>query len=124
MHRFSKTVIAIIGLTLGLGFILLSNPPHTPCTSQLEQLKAKFTPAFVLDTSSRYQKTTGFRKAFLYCIESKSPGGCFNLFHSVERLLSELTSIQANCFEVISGTSEFKEPMWQIINRICVGEKN
>ncbi len=112
MHRFSKTVIAIFGLTIGLGFILLSNPPHTPCASQLEQLKSKYTPAFILDTSSRYQKTTGFRRAFLYCKEANSPGGCFTLFHSVERLLSELTAVQANCFEHVSGISEFRDPMW------------
>lgn len=113
MHRFSKTAIAIFGLTIGLGLILLSNPPHTPCTSQLEQLKTQFTSTFILDTSLRYQKTTGFRKVFLYCKESNSPGGCFNLFHSVEQLLSELSSVQANCFDSISSTLEFREPMWQ-----------
>ena len=112
MRNLSKTMIAALGLVAGLGFILLSNPPHTPCASQVEQLKLKYTSSFVLDSSSRYQRTTGFRKAFLYCMEASSPGGCFSLFHSVEQLLSELTAVQATCFEDVAGISEFEDPMW------------
>ena len=110
--KLSKAAIAIIGLVVGLGFILFTNPPHTPCTSQLDQLKIKYTPSFVLDTTSRYQKTTGFRKSFLDCKNTKNSGGCFAVFRLVEGLYSELAAVQISCFKAVASVSEFRDPMW------------
>ncbi len=102
------------------------NPPHTPCQSQKELFIKKHTPFFILDSSQKFQKQTGFEKAKTLCRHSNSPGGCLELFSQIGELIKDLQGTTSECFKPVISSREFREPLWEtsdLLVRIAWGDK-
>ena len=121
----SKSALVFLGLIGGVFFIFITDPPHTACRSQLDELRSQHTPFFILDASSKFQKKTEYQKSFESCRDNNSPGSCLGLFNGVKNLVSTLETLPGDCSDLCRQKA-FNEPLWETIEimvRIGWGEQ-
>ncbi len=121
----SQSTLVFLGLIGGILFIFITNPPHTICHSQLNELTSQHTPFFILDKTLKFQEKTDYQRSFESCQDSNSPGACLNLFNSVKDLVSTLEALPGDCSN-LCGQKAFNEPLWEtmeIMVRIGWGEQ-
>lgn len=104
--RLSKTTLAILVIGAGIIFIILTDPPHTICDAQKELFIQTQTPFIYLDAKDKTTKTTIFENLTGQCKLANSPGGCYELFARMRRLLEDLDNAPSECNGKIA--TEFK----------------
>ena len=120
-----KEIWIPLGLLGGLVFILILNPLHTVCHSQLEELQRHHTPFFIFESSAKFKEKTEYQQAFEYCQDTNSLGGCTKLFTGINELMNTLTAIPSECVSSLCKRKEFNTPLWEtadLLVRIAWGE--
>ena len=121
----SKEVWIPLGLLGGLVLILILNPLHTVCHSQLEELQRHHTPFFIFEASAKFKEKTEYQQAFETCQGSNSLGGCVKLFDGVSELVNTLNAMPNDCASSLCKRNEFNTPLWdtaELLARIAWGE--
>ena len=121
-----KSVIAFAAIVGGILFIVLSEPPHTICDSQLEIIKEQQKKFLYLDPKSKHIKTTKYENLRDHCKATNNPGGCYELFQEMKTLLHDLSTLSNQCAPEIGGIKEIRKPVWEIAEllvRLAWGEK-
>jgi hypothetical protein len=119
-------VIAIGAIILGFVFIILNDPPKTVCDSQLEVFKdaqGKF--IFPIENKG-VRRQAVIEKEFETCRQSAEPGGCFELFEKLKRLVADLENIPKQCTSSAGGIKEVKRSVLEslrIFTLLAWGEK-
>ncbi|MEM7646707.1 MAG: hypothetical protein AAF203_07355, partial [Pseudomonadota bacterium] len=91
-----KLLLGFVFLTVALLVLILRDPPKTLCDIQMEEVNQRLAKGFFVDTRDGiYQK--GVLQAFQFCLETNSPGGCFDLFNRLEYYEKQIRSIPAQC---------------------------
>lgn len=114
----SQSALVFLGLMGGLIAILIINPLHTACNSQLNELIREHTPFFILDKSVKFQEKTEYQRSFESCQNTNSPGGCLNLFNEVKKLVGALQAVPSDCSSQICRQNAFNQPLWNTIDLI------
>jgi hypothetical protein len=96
-------------LVIGIFLLLIINPPHSVCDSQMEVLKTSQTPFLYLDGKKKYIKTTGFDAAFKNCRNGNSLGACVDLFSNVQKLAQDVEGSNPECVVDLADTREIKK---------------
>lgn len=127
LAQFSKTTIAFCAIVGGILFIVLSDPPHTVCQSQIEVLKESQKHFLYKDPpKSKVIKTTKYTTQYNRCEGSKSPGGCYEFFQSIKVLLDDLQTVPSDCGAAVGEVSEVRKALWstvELLVRLAWGEK-
>ena len=142
--NISSSTLVFLGFIGTILFIFITNPPHTICNSQLNELtnqstpffildknsqlaklRRRSTPFFILDKSSKVQEKTEYKKSFEYCQSNNNPGACLKLFNGVKNLVSTLEVLPRDCLSLCRQKA-FSDPLWEtmeIMVRIGWGEQ-
>ncbi len=126
LRNLPKNVLAILVVTLGTAFIVLSQPPHTVCESQLEQIRESQKAFLFRPAASKVRLTTQYEILRDRCKASNNPGGCYELFQRVKKLLSDLETLTRECVEAGNNISEVKRTLWdtaELMVRLAWSEK-
>lgn len=121
-----KGFIAAIAIAAGIAFIVISEPPHTVCDSQLEVFKTSQQKFLFLDSKKKAIKTTKFENLRDYCKAANNPGGCYELFQEIKMMLRDLLAVPSDCASRIGNVAEVKRAIWQSLDllvRLGWGEK-
>lgn len=113
-------------LVVGLLFIILANPPHSLCTSQIEIFKKNQQGFLYKDPSKKFQKTLGVVKAVEDCKFSNSPGGCLDVFLGFKRLIADLQTAPLECQPELLSDESINKPFFGLIElmvRLAWGER-
>lgn len=116
MRLFSllpKGLIAFLAIAAGMAFIILSEPPHTICDSQLEVFRAAQKSFLFLDPKKKTMKTTKFNELRDHCKLTNNPGGCYELFQEMKIMLRDLDAVPSDCAEVVGQVPEVKNALWK-----------
>jgi len=122
---FPKNLLAFTAIAVGIVFIILNQPPHSLCDSQLEVLNEAQGKFLYKDPKSKAILTTEYERLRDHCKATNDPGGCYELFHELKILLHDLGMSTSECVPVIGRIKEVNRAMWEsveIIVRLAWGE--
>lgn len=109
--KLSKRTIVTLALVGSVAFIVISDPPHTLCDSQI----GAFTEAqkgFLLVNPNRPGETTPlFQRLVARCKAANSPGGCYELFVQMREMLGESKTVSLKCTQQLGETALFKNTL-------------
>ena len=128
MDRFlsliPKNLLAFLAIAGGIAFIVLEQPPHTVCDSQLEVINTAQT-RFLMKNKSEKISTTRYERLRDHCRATNSPGGCYELFQELKTLLHDLGMLTKECAPVVSDIKEYKTALQESVElmvRLAWGE--
>lgn len=107
-----KALFVFLVLTIGVIFIVLSDPPHSVCDSQIDNFHdvtkdfLSRDPKSVNKTESRYQKLIETCKA------TNSPGGCYELFIEIKKMLVSVRAVSRECFPKLTGDADLTAALY------------
>src|ERR1700679_3012220 len=121
-----KGLLLVLVVGGGILFIVLSDPPHTVCESQLELFRQNQSRFLFLDPKREKILTTRYVRLIEHCKMTNDPGGCFELFSEIRTLLRDLQAVPSDCLERAGEIAEVKKAAWEVedlIVRLAWGEK-
>ena len=118
IYALPKKLLVFILITAGVAIVVLKDPPLTVCGVQVENYKSDNINFLFPDpkkkTNSKSKLDTFYKKALTECRENNSPGGCYSLFSSVDRLMKSFRQIDSKCYPQVSQLKEVKDVLFQI----------
>ncbi len=108
-----KGVLIFLLLGGGIFLIVAFNPPYTVCDSQLEIFKKNQTRFIYIDPKEKLVKTARIETFNDSCKMANSPGGCYELFMKMKRLLRDLENAPRDCADTLSSLPEVKKALWR-----------
>lgn len=109
LSQIPKFWLIVGSLTIGILFIVLSDPPKGICDAQLELFKKNQKDFLYLDPKNEFIKTTGFQRDYERCQLSNTPGGCYELFEKIRKFLADVDSIPKECQGTIQSESAVRD---------------
>ena len=122
LYRLPKAFLAVLFIGGGILFILMNDPPHTFCDTQVEHFK-KLQRGITYKTHKFFKKNRVLcrkkdapkacdhlleRKRKL-CQKENAPGACYEYFAYLKRFLKDLRLLSKKCSPLIYNTSEIKK---------------
>jgi hypothetical protein len=126
LKSLPKTIFVAIVLTAGVLFIVLSDPPHTVCDSQVEAFNEATKDFLALDSAKANKKQTRFARLVETCKATNSPGGCYELFMNVKSLLRDSRTVSPECNGKLASHDGYTKAIWESLDlmvKIAWGEK-
>lgn len=111
-----KNILVFSVLAGGVLLIILMNPPHTFCDSQAEAFKNDHKDFLFLDSSKSLRTTTNYELKRDKCRGSNSPGGCLELFYSLNLFIQDLKAVSSECRSKIGGMTEVRRALWEALD--------
>lgn len=126
LSTFSKNTLAVLAIAGGMALIILSDPPHTVCDSQIERVKESERAFLYKDPKSKFQVTTRYQALRDRCKAANNAGGCYELFQALKAMLTDLENVSSECGPRVGGISEIKTALNESVDllvRLAWGEK-
>lgn len=96
MNKLPRTFLATVAIIIGVAFIVLQDPPHHICDTQIERFQHK-------------QSQLGdWDKRTETCKETNSPGGCYAVFSHLRGTLRNFYLVDKQCIAPLSQKSNVK----------------
>jgi hypothetical protein len=111
-----KSFIAIVAIVITLLVLRQWDPPRTVCDTQIEYFKdaqKKF--LYPESTSSEVKKQALVKTLFETCNNENNPGGCFEYFESIKKMLTDLKNVPEQCSEAIGEVPEVQQWTWKTL---------
>ena len=99
LYKLPRSVLATLLIGIGIFFIVLNDPPHHICDTQIEHFKSK------------QSKIEDWEKLIEVCRETNSPGGCYEMFAHLRITLKHFYLVSKECIEPLSRLSEVKKKL-------------
>ena len=126
LAQIPKFWLIVGSLTIGILFIVLSDPPKGVCDAQLELFRKNQKDFLYLDPKNEFIKTTGFVRDYERCKTSNTPGGCYEFFEKVRKFLTDLDGVPKECLGHVQSEGVIGQSIVQtfdLIVRIAWGSK-
>ncbi len=121
-----RNMVAFVAIVAGILFLVLSDPPHTLCDSQLEVLRESQKFFLYTDPKQPKIKTTKFERLRDRCKLTNDQGGCYELFLELKKMLYDFNTVSNDCGSSAGSVSEYKRALWEsteLLIRLAWGEK-
>ena len=110
LSSLPKTVLALGAITIGFFLIVMFNPPHSVCDSQLEIFR-EAQKIFIYKQGK--DRPPLAKSQFDLCLADNSPGSCFEFFQGLKKLSIDLRNIPSSCSASAAGETEVNTWLWQ-----------
>jgi hypothetical protein len=121
-----KWFLATLIIGGGIAFLVISNPPHTVCESQLEVFHEVQKRFLFLNPKEKAIKTSKYRHLVDQCKITNNPGGCYELFQETKMMLKDAEAVPSDCAPIWGEVAEVKKALWEVeelLIRLAWGEK-
>jgi hypothetical protein len=119
LSMIPRNLLAFLAIVGGIAFIIISQPPHSICDSQIEVINKAQARFLFKDPKSKVKVTTAYQKLRDRCQNTNDPGGCYEWFQELRVMLHDLGTLTSECNDAISGQAEYstaiKEPLEQMV---------
>ena len=96
LQRIPKLLLGAIVIVAVLLFMVFNDPPTTLCDIQMEVVNKRLASHFYTNKKEgTYNKSV--KNAFDFCMESNSPGGCYDMFSRMMYLEKQVLTIPSKC---------------------------
>lgn len=116
-------VLAIVGVIL---LLLLSDPPHSVCDSQLNVFRQSQQKFLFLNEDKPVLKTTKYNQLVKQCKATNDPGGCYELFQEMRKMLKDLEVLPSQCLGQAGEIEEVEKALHdasELLARLAWGAK-
>jgi len=115
-----KNLLAFTAILGGIAFIILSQPPHSLCDSQIEIINAAQAKFLFKDPKSQKVLTTRYTNLREQCKLTNDPGGggCYEWFHELRTMLRDLGTLTNACANALADTKEYKVAVTEGLEKI------
>lgn len=107
-----KPLIAIVALVLGLLVIIRMNPPVTVCDSQLALFRDSQKNFLFPKGGGELQAPSRIDQVVRTCMNDNSPGGCFELFQGLKKMVVDMRNIPDQCIETAAEEPVIQKWVW------------
>jgi hypothetical protein len=110
----------------GIAFLVISNPPHTVCESQIEVFQDAQKRFLFVDKVKKTTIPAKYRMLVDHCKITNNPGGCYELFQEMKIMLKDSQSVPSDCASTWGDLAEVKKSLWEVeelLLRLAWGEK-
>ena len=111
LYKLPRFLLVFILLASGIVFVLVNDPPHSLCKTQIEQFKKAEKGILFKDSLSIYKQPL-ITRLIEQCRISNSPGGCYGLFGRLRRLLRDFHLVSSDCTSQLSSLFEVKKTLF------------
>jgi hypothetical protein len=112
LDMIPKNLLAFLAIAGGILFIVISQPPHTICDSQLETLNGSQRRFLFKDPKSKQITSTRYQQLREVCMNTNTPGGCYELFQDLKTMLHDLSILPKQCAPQVADVKEFRMALW------------
>lgn len=127
LQSLPKTILVAICLIGGVLFIvLIYDPPKVVCDAQLETFKLSVVGLLTPNPKQKSEKEGQLRRLYDNCLATGTPGGCYELFFSIRKLLLEIETVSRECLPKLGRLSEVQMaliPNLELMVQIAWGSK-
>ncbi|MCB0378926.1 MAG: hypothetical protein KDD33_10575 [Bdellovibrionales bacterium] len=96
LQRIPKLLLGFVVIVGVLLFLLYTDPPKTLCDIQMEGVNERLRANFYAD-ANRGKYNNSIKEALNLCLESNSPGGCYDLFTRYNYFEKQVRTIPTEC---------------------------
>lgn len=115
LYRLPKFLIASLLIGIGIVFILISDPPHTFCDTQIEHFKKVQKGILYKNPKDFHEEKSILERKRQSCQKTNAPGTCYDYFHYLKRLLRDLRLLSKECAPKIYQSLEVKKAFSQAL---------
>ncbi len=116
-RTLSKTTLAMIIIAGGIFLLILIDPPHTLCDTQVSEFKKKQKTFLISGDKKILNKKTppSIDKLIKSCVENNSPGGCLEYFYKLKTMLRDFNNVSSECSAKVGSIKPFKTALWDAL---------
>ena len=108
LYSLPKPLLVTLIIVIGVAVIIFRSPPKSLCDVQKSSYKQSQMNFLFVNPDDKIKKKTFFQKNLKNCRANNSPGGCYSLFYSVNRLVKSFRLVHPKCHSSISQMKEVK----------------
>ncbi len=105
-------VTLILGAVIVL--VVLQDPPHTICRTQIENFKARQKGRLYKNPDVKTRKKPLMDVLMAECKTHSSPGSCYGLFAQVHKLINDFNVISQDCMQNLAAVSRVRKTLFQV----------
>ena len=119
-----KKILAVGAISLGIIFIVLSDPPHTVCDGQISHFKSSQEGSLYLkkglttvaDQNTGEARRTEFDNSRYQCLRSNAPGGCLEYFLKLRGLERQMGEVEQDCRGKLASIPVVQKSIWETLD--------
>ena len=111
LYKLPKAVIAFLVIGGAIIFIILGDPPHTFCDTQLEHFKSLQKGLLYEDSKDFHKEKSLLKRKNQTCQQANAPGACYEYFAYLKRLLKDFRVLSAKCKPIIFSETQVKSAL-------------
>ncbi|MCY4321292.1 MAG: hypothetical protein OXC37_02660 [Bdellovibrionaceae bacterium] len=97
LYKLPKPLIAFLVIGGAIIFILLNDPPHTFCDTQVEHFKSIQTGFVYPDRKDFHEEKSRLKRKQQLCQSENTPGACYEYFFYLRKLLKDFRVLSTKC---------------------------
>ncbi|MCZ0932726.1 MAG: hypothetical protein OXJ52_06215 [Oligoflexia bacterium] len=111
LYKLPKAVIATLIIGGAIIFILLNDPPHSFCDTQLEHFKSLQKGLVYKDSKDFHKEKSLLNRKKQTCQTESAPGACYEYFAYLKRLLKDFRVLSSQCKPIIFSETQVKSAL-------------
>ena len=111
LYKLPKPVIALLLIGGAIAFIILNDPPHTFCDTQLEHFQSLQKGILYKDSGDFHKEKSILNRKYQACQDISAPGTCYEYFAYLKRLLKDFRVLSSNCKPIIFSQAPVKSAL-------------
>ena len=111
LYKLPKPLIAFLVIGGAIIFILLNDPPHTFCDTQVEHFKSIQTGFVYPDRKDFHEEKSRLKRKQQLCQSENTPGACYEYFFYLRKLLKDFRVLSTKCQPYIFSDIKVKSAL-------------
>lgn len=113
LATLSRGTIALVAISAGIIFIILADPPHSLCHTQIDFFKNQQKGFLFPDAKDpQAKRQASFANLMEYCKRGNGPGACYELFAKLRIMVVDVATIPSECRSAANSLSELQQALW------------
>lgn len=111
LYKLPKIVIAFLAIAGTIALLLISDPPHTFCDTQVEHFKEVQKGLIYNNSKDFHEIKSALKREKKNCEAENSPGACYDYFFHLKQILKDLRLLSNECKAQIFTDSKVKKTL-------------
>ncbi len=108
-----KNVLVILTLTIAIAFIVLQDPPHTLCRTQIENFKSRQIGRIYKNPKIKHRKKPLMTFLMEQCKKGNSPGSCYEFFSILRKFVNDFKIVSTSCYPSLAQVAQIKPTLFK-----------
>ena len=109
-----RTLFVTLTLVVITLFVILQDPPHTICRTQVEHFKSRQKGLIYKDPEVKTRKKPLMDILIQECRKKSSPGSCYQMFAKARRLVNDFNIVSVECTKGLGQVSQVRKVLFQV----------